>query len=274
MIEITAIKEFREIYNESGIITPYSDYIRKMNISLVIIFSITFIVTLITYNVLYHLSYLKLFLIIISFCLISTNLAAFLYLTYPLYKRNQVRKKIENGLIYTVSYMKIIASSGSNIITIMEHVANIDNNYEIRKLANKFVTNVKLLGFDVSTALKDISNRTSSNVFKKLLQGINHNINTSGNLVNLFNYEITRMFNRKREELKSLTQSLTYIGEMYVALMVIGPILFILMIIILSVFLGGGTASTVRLNLIVFFGLPVLASMFLVILDTILEGDE
>jgi archaellum biogenesis protein FlaJ (TadC family) len=156
----------------------------------------------------------------------------------------------------------------------MEHIANVDNNSEIRKLANKFVTDVKLIGFDVSMALKDISNRTSSNIFKKLLEGINHNINTSGNLVNLFTYEIERMFNRKREGLESLTQSLTYLGEMYVALMVIGPILFILMIIILSVFLGGGSSAPIRLNLIVFFGLPILASMFLVILDTMLEGDE
>jgi archaellum biogenesis protein FlaJ (TadC family) len=188
--------------------------------------------------------------------------------------RNKIRNKVENSLIYTLSYMKIIASSGSSIITIMEHVAKVDNNLDIKNLAIKFVTNIKLLGYDVTTSLIDVSNRTSSKILKKLFQGISHNISTSGNLVNLFDYEIKRMFNSKKEDLKSLTQSLTYMGEIYVALMVVGPILFILMIIILSVFLGDSQSSIVRLNLIVFFGLPILASMFLVVLDTMLEEDE
>jgi hypothetical protein len=56
--------------------------------------------------------------------------------------------------------------------------------------------------------------------------------------------------------------------------MVVGPILFILMITILSVFSGAGSSSVLQLNLIVFFGIPVLAAAFIIILDTQLEGDE
>ena len=274
MMKIQPFREFRDIYDESGITTIYTEYIKKMVMSIIAIFSVTIIISSIIYGLYYKLSFIKIILIDFSISLISTNIMAFIYLIYPLYMRNQIRKKIDHSLIYSVSYMKIVASSGSSIVTIMEHLANVEDNPEIKKLSNKFVSNVELMGLDVSTALDDVSNRTPSRTLKKLIEGINHNIKTSGNLVSLFNYEIERMFQRKREELKSLMQSLTYLGELYVALMVIGPILFILMIVILSIFLGAGSSTPIRLNLIVFFGMPILASMFLVLLDTMLEGDE
>jgi hypothetical protein len=44
------------------------------------------------------------------------------------------------------------------------------------------------------------------------------------------------------------------------------------MISILSIF-SGSTSSAVQLNLIVFFGMPLLAAVFIIILDTVLEGD-
>ena len=274
MMKIQPFREFRDIYDESGITTIYAEYIKKMVISIIVVFSVTIIISSIIYGLYYKLSFIKIILIDFSISLISTNIMAFIYLIYPLYMRNQIRKKIDNSLIYSVSYMKIVASGGSSIVTIMEHLANVEDNPEIKKLSNKFVSNVELMGLDVSTALDDVSNRTPSRILKKLIEGINHNIKTSGNLVSLFNYEIERMFQRKREELKSLMQSLTYLGELYVALMVIGPILFILMIVILSIFLGAGSSTPIRLNLIVFFGMPILSSMFLVLLDTMLEGDE
>jgi hypothetical protein len=38
--------------------------------------------------------------------------------------------------------------------------------------------------------------------------------------------------------------------------------------------MGSGSSSIVQLNLVVFVGMPILASMFMVILDTVLEGDD
>jgi flagellar protein FlaJ len=169
--------------------------------------------------------------------------------------------------------MKLIATSGGSLDNIMEYIAEVEDNKKIRQLARKYITNTKLLGFDVSQAIEDVARRTPSKKLKKLLIDISHNIRTSGDLMTLFNYEINRMLVKKREDLKKLILSLTYIGEIYVALFVVGPILFILIIIIMSTFAVESTSAITQLNLVVFFGLPILASMFLVILDTTLHGD-
>ena len=54
------------------------------------------------------------------------------------------------------------------------------------------------------------------------------------------------------------------------------PVLFILMITILSLMAGPsfGASSALQLNLIVFFGIPVMAIAFILFLDIILGGEE
>jgi flagellar protein FlaJ len=273
MIKFDAIREFREIFDESGIHILFSEYIKRMSIIVSAVFGVTVISSALIYSIFFHLTFQKLIVVIFSVSLVTTDLAAFAHLLYPLYRRSQIRSKIENSLIYTLSYMKIIAASGSSIEHIMERVADVEDNPQINHLARKFNSDVKLLGFDVTTALEDVSRRTPSNILKKTMEGINHNIKTSGDMMILFDYEIERLFQSKKEKLKSVIRSLTYLGEMYVALMVVGPILFLLMIIILSAFIGSGNTSAIQLNLVVFIGMPILASMFLVILDTVLEAD-
>ena len=272
MIKLDAIREFREIFDESGISTVFTDYLKRMGVVVSVVFALTAVSSAVIHNLLFRMSLPRMILVALSLSLVTTDIAAILYLIYPLYRRNQNRNKIESNLIYTLSYMDILSAGGASIESIMERVSDVEENPQIRQLARKFVVDIRLLGFDVVTTLEDVSKRTPSGALKRLLESIIHNIRTSGDLRGLFGYEIKRLFQAKRESLKSMMRSLNYLGEMYVALMVVGPILFILMISILSIF-SGSTSSAVQLNLIVFFGMPILAAVFIIILDTVLEGD-
>jgi flagellar protein FlaJ len=274
MRTLDAFREFREIYDESGISIVFSDYTKRMTLTVSIVFVLTAISTAFIHRLIFQLSLFRLVIAAFTLSIVTANIAAFLHMVYPLYRRNQMQKKMENSLIYTLSYMDILSAGGGSIEGVMERVSEVEENPQIMQLAKKFIMDIRLLGFDVSSALQDVKSRTPSNVLKRLLESINHNIKTSGDLRSLFSYEIGRLFQSKREGLKNLMRSLTYLGEMYVALMVVGPILFILMITILSIFSGGGSSSALQLNLIVFFGMPIIAAAFVVILDTVLEGDE
>jgi archaellum biogenesis protein FlaJ (TadC family) len=273
MIKLDAIREFREIFDESGISIVFLDYLKRMGIVVSVVFTLTAVSSAVIHNLIFKLSLPKMVLVVLSISLVTADLATFLYLVYPLYRRNQNRNKIESNLIYTLSYMDILSAGGASIESIMGRVSDVEENPQIRQLARKFVFDIQLLGFDVVTTLEDVSKRTPSGALKRLLESIIHNIRMSGDLRSLFSYEIKGLFKSKREGLKSMMRSMNYLGEMYVALMVVGPILFILMISILSIF-SGSTSSAVQLNLIVFFGMPVLAAVFIIILDTVLEGDD
>jgi archaellum biogenesis protein FlaJ (TadC family) len=129
---------------------------------------------------------------------------------------------------------------------------------------------------DVRTALKDIANISPSKILGKQIESIRTTIATSGDLKTLIEYEVSRQLQAKREKLKSKLNTLVYIGELYVALMVITPTIFILIIAILSV-LGGhslGGSAVLQLNLIVFVGVPIMAGVFTVILDQTLGREE
>lgn len=268
--------EFLDIFRESGISLLFQDYVRRAAAFTSTAFILTAVSTALLHSYFFHLNGSRLLVAVFSLSLAASGLVAFALLFYPLHRRNQMRKKIDNGLVYSLSYMTVLSASGVSIERIMEKVSEVEENAPIRRLAEKFLVNTGLFGFDVSSALKDVSSRCPSENMRKLLESVNNTIQTSGDLKSLLTYEMERQLQRKKEGLKKLLGTLTYIGEFYVTLMVFAPVLFILMVTVLSVLSRSllGASSVLQLNLIVFFGIPVIAAGFLIILDTIFGGEE
>ena len=268
--------EFKSIFDESGISTPFNEYIKKGTYILATISLLTFISSIFIHKALFHYSWNLVISGSLSILMITTCLTSLFVLGYPVYRKNQERLKVENGLVYTLSHMTILATSGMAIEKIFEQIVDVEDNPSIRSLAKKFIMDLKIFGYDVPAALKDISNRSASEDIKKILNSINNNIQTSGDLTDLLSFEVDNQLRIKKNNLKKFIDTLTYMGEIYVALLIMAPILFIIMITILSV-LGGGSydnASISQLLLIVFFGIPALATGFIIILDTMIGGDQ
>ncbi len=268
--------EFKKIYEESGISTPFYEYVKKSTYILVTISIITFVSSIIVHKILYQFSWNLVIPASLSILMITSCSVGLFVLGYPVYRKNQERLRIENGLVYTLTHMTILSASGMSIENIFEQIVEVEENPSIRSLANKFIMNLKLFGYEVPAALEDISSRSASEDIKKILNSINNNIQTSGDLYDLLSFEVDNQLQIKKYNLKKLMDTLTYMGEIYVALLIMAPILFIVMITILSV-LGGGSydnASIPQLLLIVFLGIPVLATGFIIILDTLIGGDQ
>jgi archaellum biogenesis protein FlaJ (TadC family) len=172
--------------------------------------------------------------------------------------------------------MAVLASSGMPIERILETVSVVEDNPPLNRLTRKFLTNIKLLGVDVHTAIRDIADKSPSRMLSRHLEAIRTTIMTSGDLKGLLTYEVGRQLAKKKEKLRNTLNTLVYVGELYVTLLVVTPVLFILMITILSLMGGAsfGKSSALQLNLIVFFGIPVMASAFILFLDIILGGEE
>jgi len=272
---ISPLTEFREIYSESGITLPFRDYMMRAVVILGAVFSLSVILTFSIHSMILQVTGSQLIIAVSILSVTITLLATILVLFYPINKKNEMTKKIENGLLYSLGYMTVLSASGLGIETIMERVAEVENNQSIKQLASKFVMNMRLFGMDITSSLEDIASRSASDTLKNVIESINNNIQTSGELKNLFKFEVDRQMQRKRDDLKKVLSNLTYLGELYVALLVVAPILFILIITILSILgtsISGG--SILQLNLITFFGMPLLSTMFIIILDTTMGGEE
>jgi archaellum biogenesis protein FlaJ (TadC family) len=133
-----------------------------------------------------------------------------------------------------------------------------------------------MFGLDVVSSLQDITFRSPSEAFSKLLIGIANTVKTSGDLKSLLTFETGISLQAKREQLKKTLGTLISLGEIYIAAMVMGPIVFIVMLTILSIMgnVAFGLSSVEQLNLIVFLGLPVISAIFIVILNGVLPEEE
>lgn len=266
---------FQMVYMSSGLsqyITDYIDQTIRLTImSFVMFFSVSLILL-----VLIRAPILNIILIPFATGLIISAITGFILISYPYYKRGEAKGKIEDGLIYFLSYMAVLSASGMSIERILEKISDVEDNQPLVNICKKFLMDVKLYGMDVRMALKDISVLSPSKILGKQLEGIRTTIATSGDLKTLLQYEVSRQLQAKKEKLKSKLNTLVYIGELYVALMVITPTIFILIIAILSV-LGGnalGGSAVLQLNLIVFVGVPIMGAVFTVILDQTLGREE
>lgn len=271
--------DFQKHYLNSGLTRYIDDYIRRAVIITILTSIATFSLTTITLRFLLNQylawSLLRIVGISLGTTVIVTGLTIFFLVYYPYYKSSEAKSRLDDGLIYFLSYMAVLSASGMSIERILDRMSEVENNPPLVHLAKKFLMNVKLFGMDVRTALKDIEDMSPSQTLAKEIEGIRTAIATSGDLKNLLMYEVDRQLNEKREKLKAKMNTLVYIGEIYVAMMVITPTIFILVISILTVMgRSQGTGAVTQLNVIVFIGLPILGAIFTVLLDQTLGREE
>lgn len=272
----TLSKEFREIYSRSGLTTPYEDYLKRIALIFSSTYSISVVLLLIIHTELLQVRGWRLLPAIFLPSATIALLTLLLTLYYPLYKRNQMKTEIEDSLLYALSYMAALSAGGLPVERIMERVSEVEESEALRMIASKFMADVRLFGFDVPSALRDAALRSPSDMMTKLLEGLRNVIQTSGDLRGLLTYEVGRILERRREKLKRMMSTLVYLGELYVSLLVVAPILFILILTVLSVIGGNplGIPPQVQLNLLVFVGIPTMAAGFTIILDVIMGGEE
>ena len=195
---------------------------------------------------------------------------------YPLYRKGQRKREIDANLIYTTGYMGVLSAGGIPIERIFDRVTQVEQHLPIKDLASKFMTNIKMFGLDVASSLDDITLHSPSETFSKLLTGIANTVKTSGDLKSLMAFETKRLLHAKREQLKKTLGTLISLGEIYIAAMVMGPIVFIVMITILSIMgsVAFGLSPVDQLNLLVFFGLPTISTIFIIILNGVIPEEE
>ncbi len=239
--------------------------------------SFTFIFLTLTITKLFSLFAQLEYLTLVKYALIISGsislLAGVMIHQYPRMQISSKNRSIKETLLNTISYMSVLASSGMAIDRIMAKVAKIEKNRYIQSEVQIFLTDIKLFGKPVGEALEDMSNRTENTTFSKIMFGIVNTINTSGDLTSYLGYETKQLITLKEEETKDILTKLSYMGEVYIAALVVGPILFIIMLSLLAgLNISTGLSSMVLLNSMVFIAIPLLSTGFLVVLDYVMGG--
>jgi archaellum biogenesis protein FlaJ (TadC family) len=268
--------EYRDIYDESGIKLYFNEYKKR---TAIITVSVVFLTALVSNFILESFFDYGAETILVSSLILSITLGLvtlILAFVNPVYQRNQSMNHLEKNLLYSMSYMAVLSASGMPIERIFRRLTEVEDNPPLKALTHKFIINISMLGKDILSALSEMADASPSRQLKKTIESVRTTIMTSGDLKTIIIYEVERQMQKKREKLKASVNTLVYVGEIYVTMMVVTPVLFILMITIMSI-MGGisfGGSSIVQLNLIIFFGIPVMGAAFIIILDQVLEIEE
>ena len=151
-------------------------------------------------------------------------------------------------------------------------IARMDVPLAITEESRRIVRDVELFGTDIISALERASKRSPSEKFKNFLEGFIATIHSGGNLVSYLTERSRQYMELKKVALKKFADTLSILSEFYVAVLVAGPLLFVVMLSVMSMLGGGGMGildPKLLLYLLTYIGIPVSSIIFIIILDVI-----
>ena len=189
----------------------------------------------------------------------------FLSYTYPSIRLRSIQTHIDRSLPFAVLYMSTAASAGIGPIQMFHMLAA--KGGIVGEEARKIHSAVTSLGVDLPTVLQKAADRTPSKVFADLLWGMVSVITTGASLDVYLRGRAHAMMNLYRRNLRDYSRQISLYTEIYITLVMIGSLFFIILIALISPFVG---ISTLFLQgFLVFFVLPFISIAYLVIIKSL-----
>jgi len=178
----------------------------------------------------------------IGFCML-TYLG---FLVYPSLVAARRRRRIDAILPYAINY--IAAMAGAKVIPadVFRSLAKADIYGDVAVEARYIVRDIDLFGRDLNTAMKSVAATTPSMRLQEFLYGVITTSTSGGELEPYFRVKAEVYTSENRRAQKEFIETLGFIGEMYVAAFVAGPLLLIIMMSVILM-LSGGTPTPLYL---------------------------
>jgi flagellar protein FlaJ len=208
----------------------------------------------------------------LGFSMFSGAFTVIGFYVYPIYRADSLKRKLEDELPFTTGYMAVLAGSGVNPDKIFLSIARMEAPLAITEEAKRIVRDIELFGLDFISALENASKRSPSEKFKNFLQGFIATIHSGGNLFSYLMERSKQYMRLKKIALRKFADTLSILSEFYVALLVAGPLLFVVMLSVMAMLGGGGMGlldPKLLLYLLTYIGIPIASIIFIIILDAL-----
>jgi len=209
-----------------------------------IVFFLTFLVfvssSLVTlaFSIYLHLGILQTVVGAIILPFLFSFITFLLYYVYPISSAHRRKDDIESNLPFALNHMSAVAGSGVPPRVMFKIISRFREYGEISREANKITRNVEVFGMDEMTSIKEVASKSPSPAFKDFLQGILTTIQTGGNLNNFLREEAEKAMFDYRIRRNKYVQQLTIYADFYTALLIAAPLIFVIMLPVLSVMQG------------------------------------
>ena len=225
-----------------------ADMKMPLNVYVSFIFFSAFMIFIVSLSVTIFLSlfvFTSIFAKILAPVLAPIVVPAFCFLVFMLYpfSRASTRKKnIETNLPFVLTHMGSIAESGIPPYYIFRLIGNFDEYGDIAKEFRKIQRNMEVYGIDPLTAIRAVSERSPSEMFKQVLMGFVTTTESGGNIKTFLKSAGDQALFEWRTRREKFLRQLEAYSEMYTGLMVAAPLFLISLFIVMGMIsptLGG-----------------------------------
>lgn len=239
--------------------------------SLLVVLPVSIVLPLVLFYVL-QMNLSSVLLFGVGGAMLAWAVSVFAFYFYPSYLADKRKRELEDEMPFLTGYMSILASAGVPPERMFESISALESPLAASFEAKDVVRDVNLFGLDIVSALQKTSAKTPSEKLKSVLEGVISTIHSGSNLGAFLRTRFKTSMRIKRLSLKKYSDNLAVLSELYVAILLTGPLLLAIMVSVMSV-MGNGTigifSPEMLLNMLTFIGIPVCALIFLVILDSV-----
>lgn len=247
-----------------------STYLNMMVLALLLTFLVAALATIMAGRLL-HGTLMTVLILAFLVGLGAAGVMAVLFAVYPATVVSKRSHQIKNDLPFAIIHMSTIAGSGAEPMAMFKLLLNANEYKGLDSDVKRIVNYVNLFGYDVSTALKTVASTTPSKPWKDVLTGITTTIESGGSLKSYLKSMADDTMSAYRLERKKYVETLATYSDIYTAILIAAPLLFIVTLAIINILGGtiGGIAVATLAKAGTYIVIPFLNIAFIVFLNMI-----
>ncbi|AKB66349.1 type II secretion system F family protein [Methanosarcina mazei] len=214
-----------------------------------------------------YLYLLALLVAILSFIISSLIIFGVAYI-YPYFQADIRKACIDKSMLPAVTYMYALTKGGMSIYDVFRSLSRYTHIFGTSaEEISYIVRDMDYLGKDFITALKEAKERTPSERFKDFVDGLIL-VSSSGTITGYIKNKSEQYQDMAEMANRNLLKTLDVLAEVYVTVLVAGPLFIMTTLIVLQFF---RPASAQILYMLIYIIIPLATLLFTVLLDTVGE---
>ncbi|MCQ1534222.1 flagellar biosynthesis protein FlgJ [Methanosarcina sp. KYL-1] len=220
-------------------------------------------------------AHLPLLLTLVGGVLLFTMIAALTYgliMAYPPMKADNRKRAINENMPHATAFLYVLQRGGGmTIFDIIKSLGGYSHLYGTtsREFGN-IVRDIEYFGKDLKDALWDAADRTPSEHFKDLVDGMISIVSSGGDITLYLKNKTDLYKSNANKEHKRFLETLGLLAEVYITVFVVGPLFLMVILVVMNMIDNSGPTN---LYLLVYGAVPFGTAIFLIFLD-MLTGDS
>ncbi|MCX8158718.1 MAG: type II secretion system F family protein [Candidatus Pacearchaeota archaeon] len=187
---------------------------------------------------------------------------------YPSTEAKSIEKNINEELPFAVVHMSSISGSGIAPVEIFKIIGNSKDYPYLKRELRKVLNQINIYGYDLVSALNNVSKSTPSAKLSALMAGLSTTINTGGNLSDFFQKRAdSLLLEYKLDKEKFIKVAETFM-DIYISVVIAAPMIIMLLLIMISISGLQTGFSPYQLTFITIAGVAFVNIIFLAFLQT------